>query len=39
MFVLDAAGRKQVMASLPQTDGALVVLAGGVKEKYRWMGK
>jgi FAD:protein FMN transferase len=36
MFVLDAAGRKQVMASLPQTDGALVVLAGGVKEKYRW---
>jgi thiamine biosynthesis lipoprotein len=39
MFVLDAAGRKQVMASLPQTDGALVVLAGGVKEKYRWMGQ
>ena len=36
MFVLDAAGRRQVMASLPQTDAALVLLAGGSVEKYRW---
>jgi thiamine biosynthesis lipoprotein len=36
MFVLDAAGRRRVMASLPQPDAALVVLAGGSKERYRW---
>ena len=36
MFVLDAAGRRRVMATLPQPDAALVVFAGGVKEKYRW---
>jgi thiamine biosynthesis lipoprotein len=36
MFVLDAAGRRRVMRSLPEADGALVVLAGGVEEKYRW---
>jgi thiamine biosynthesis lipoprotein len=36
MFVLDEAGRWRVMASLPRADAALVVLAGGVEEKYRW---
>ena len=36
MFVLDGAGRKRVMASLPQADEALVVLAGGGEERYRW---
>jgi hypothetical protein len=36
MFVLDAAGRRQVMASLPHADAALVVLAVGPVEKYRW---
>jgi thiamine biosynthesis lipoprotein len=36
MFVLDAAGRRRVMASLPQPDAALVVLASGSKERYRW---
>jgi thiamine biosynthesis lipoprotein len=36
MFVLDGAGRRRVMVSLPQVDGALVVLTGGSVEKYRW---
>jgi thiamine biosynthesis lipoprotein len=36
MFVLDGAGRRRVMTALPQADAALVVLAGGVEEKYRW---
>ena len=36
IFVLDAAGRRRVMASLPQADAALVVLTGGSKERYRW---
>jgi thiamine biosynthesis lipoprotein len=36
MFVLDRAGRRRVMASLPQADAALVVLAGGSVERYRW---
>jgi len=36
MFVLDEAGRRRVMASLPRADAALVVLAGGVEERYRW---
>jgi thiamine biosynthesis lipoprotein len=38
MFVLDGAGRKRVMASLPPADAALVVVAGGAVEKYRWVG-
>jgi thiamine biosynthesis lipoprotein len=36
MFVLDGAGRRRVMTALPQADAALVVLAGGSVEKYRW---
>jgi thiamine biosynthesis lipoprotein len=36
MFVLGTAGRKRLMHSLPKSDSALVVLAGGVMEKYRW---
>ena len=36
MFVLDGAGRRRVMTVLPQADAALVVLAGGSVEKYRW---
>jgi FAD:protein FMN transferase len=36
MFVLDGAGRRRVMASLPGTDRALVVVVGGAAEKYRW---
>jgi thiamine biosynthesis lipoprotein len=36
MFVLDAAGRRRLMRSLPQADAALVVLAGGAVERYRW---
>lgn len=36
MFVLDRAGRRRVMASLPREDAALVLLAGGVEEMYRW---
>jgi thiamine biosynthesis lipoprotein len=36
MFVLDASGRRRVMASLPKADAALVVLAGGKKEQFRW---
>ncbi len=34
MFVLDAAGRRRVMASLPQADAALVVLAGGCESSW-----
>jgi FAD:protein FMN transferase len=37
MFVLDGAGRKRVMDALPRTDSALVVLAGGSIERYRWV--
>ena len=36
MFVLDAAGRRRLMHALPTADAALVVLAGGVVERYRW---
>jgi hypothetical protein len=36
MFVLDGAGRRRVMAALPQADAALVALEGGSVEKYRW---
>jgi thiamine biosynthesis lipoprotein len=36
MFVLDTAGRRRVMALLPRSDAALVVLKGGVEERYRW---
>jgi thiamine biosynthesis lipoprotein len=36
MFVLDEVGRRRVMVSLPQVDAALVVLADGSVEKYRW---
>jgi thiamine biosynthesis lipoprotein len=36
VFVLDGAGRRRVMTALPQADAALVVLTGGVEEKYRW---
>jgi thiamine biosynthesis lipoprotein len=36
IFVLDAAGRRRLMDVLPQADAALVVLAGGVAERYRW---
>jgi thiamine biosynthesis lipoprotein len=38
MFVLDKAGRRRVIASLPHADAALVVLGDGVVEKYRWAG-
>lgn len=36
VFVLDAAGRRRLMDALPPADAALVVLAGGVVERYRW---
>jgi thiamine biosynthesis lipoprotein len=36
VFVLDAVGRGRLMRSLPQADAALVVMAGGVVERYRW---
>jgi hypothetical protein len=36
MFVLDGAGRRRVIASLPQTDAALVVLTRGAVERYQW---
>jgi thiamine biosynthesis lipoprotein len=36
MFVLDAAGRRRLMQALPAEDAALVVLAGGLEERYRW---
>jgi thiamine biosynthesis lipoprotein len=36
MFVLDAAARRRLMQELPDADAALVVLAGGAEEKYRW---
>jgi thiamine biosynthesis lipoprotein len=39
IFVLGARGRKQLMRSLPQADAALVLLAGGAEEKYRWIGR
>ena len=39
MFVLNAHGRKRLMRSLPRADAALVVLAGGVTEKFRWIGR
>jgi FAD:protein FMN transferase len=37
MFVLGARGRRKLMRSLPKADAALVVLADGVMEKYRWL--
>jgi thiamine biosynthesis lipoprotein len=39
MFVLDAQGRGRLMRSLPGTETALVVLAAGTQEKYRWRGQ
>jgi thiamine biosynthesis lipoprotein len=36
MFVLDGNGRKRLMGSLPAADAALIVLANGSAEKYRW---
>ncbi|HEX6496324.1 MAG TPA: FAD:protein FMN transferase [Acidobacteriaceae bacterium] len=36
MFVLDAAGRKRVMRNLTKADSALVVFAGGKRERFRW---
>ena len=39
MFVLDAAGRRRLMQALPAADAALVVVAGGSSEKYRWAGR
>jgi thiamine biosynthesis lipoprotein len=36
MFVLDAAGRRRLMQGLPAADAALVVLAGGKREIYKW---
>ena len=39
MFVLDAQQRGRLMRSLPGTNAALVVLAGGAQEKYRWPGQ
>ncbi len=36
MFVLAAGGRRRVMASQPKEVEALVVLANGAEEKYRW---
>jgi thiamine biosynthesis lipoprotein len=36
MFVLDGAGRRRLMASLPAADAALVVLADGSIERDRW---
>jgi hypothetical protein len=36
--VLDAAGRRRVMRSLPEADAALVVLAGDTKRQFRWTG-
>jgi thiamine biosynthesis lipoprotein len=39
MFVLDAQGRGRLMRSLPGTETALLVLAGGTQEKYRWRGQ
>jgi thiamine biosynthesis lipoprotein len=38
MFVLGATGRRRLMQTLPAADRALVVLAGGSTEKYRWTG-
>jgi thiamine biosynthesis lipoprotein len=39
IFVLDAAGRRRLMQALPAADAALVVLAGGSSERYRWAGR
>ena len=36
VFVLDEAARRRLMRSLPRSDEALVMLAGGTVEKYRW---
>ena len=36
MFVLDEDGRKRLMGSLPVADAALIVLANGSAEKFRW---
>jgi thiamine biosynthesis lipoprotein len=37
IFVMDLQGRRQLMRSLSRADAALVVLAGGVTEKFRWI--
>ena len=39
MFVLDVAGRKRLMESLPKMDRALVVVPGGRRERFRWSGE
>jgi thiamine biosynthesis lipoprotein len=36
MFVLDGDGRKRLMGSLPAADAALIILANGSAERYRW---
>jgi thiamine biosynthesis lipoprotein len=36
MFVEDAAGRRGVMDALPKADRALVILAAGAQERWRW---
>jgi thiamine biosynthesis lipoprotein len=36
MFVQDAAGRRRVMDALPNADCALVILAAGAQERWRW---
>jgi thiamine biosynthesis lipoprotein len=36
MFVEDAAGRRRVMNALPAADRALVILAAGPQERWRW---
>jgi thiamine biosynthesis lipoprotein len=36
MFVEDAAGRRRVMDGLPEADRALIVLAAGAQERWRW---
>lgn len=39
MFVLNGQKRGRLIRSLPGTDRALVVLAGGTQETYRWQGQ
>ena len=39
VFVLDAPGRKRLIRGLPREDRALVVLVGGVTERFRWKGR
>ena len=37
VFVLDGAGRRRLMHSLPRADRALLILPGGREERYRWV--